>query len=184
MTRKTLIASAMVGAVIASVGIVAPDRALAAERVAGMTVTSSDEVAAHSVALSIDKSLVIDLPIDVKQMLISNPKIANAVLLTNRRAYIIGIAIGQTNVFFFDTNSRQIEALDITVHNYLVPAALPRDRQNVVIIFRGPTTWSSLNCAAAGSLIEGEACYPRGEEPPATLDSLPKGSSVTMPVGK
>ena len=32
-----------------------------------------------------------------------------------RRAYIIGVTVGQTNVFFFDSEGRQITGLDIAV---------------------------------------------------------------------
>jgi pilus assembly protein CpaC len=43
------------------------------------------------------------------------PKIANAVIRSTRRAYIIGAAVGQTSVFFFDTEGHQIAGFDIAV---------------------------------------------------------------------
>ena len=48
-------------------------------------------------------------------MLVADPKIANAVMRTSRRAYLIGVAIGQTSVFFFDAEGRQIAGFDIAV---------------------------------------------------------------------
>src|SRR3954451_24444742 len=54
------------------------------------------------VALGIGKSVVIDLPRDAKDVLVANPKVANAVVRSARRAYLIGADIGQTNVYFFD----------------------------------------------------------------------------------
>ena len=65
--------------------------------------------------LGIGKSVVIDLPRDVKDILVADPKVANAVVRTSRRAYIVGIAVGQTSVFFFDAEGRQIAGLDIAV---------------------------------------------------------------------
>ena len=65
-------------------------------------VASSDGTSNH-VALGAGKSVVIDLPRDIKDVLVADPKIANAVVRSSRRAYIIGIAIGETNVFFFDS---------------------------------------------------------------------------------
>jgi pilus assembly protein CpaC len=59
--------------------------------------------------------VVIDLPRDVKDVLVADPKIANAVIRSARRAYIIGSTRGQTNVFFFDHNGQQIVGLDIAV---------------------------------------------------------------------
>lgn len=66
-------------------------------------------------ALGIGKSTVIDLPRDAKDVLVANPAIANAVVRSARRAYLIGVAPGQTNVIFFDADGRQIAAYDIEV---------------------------------------------------------------------
>jgi pilus assembly protein CpaC len=66
-------------------------------------------------ALGIGKSAVVDLPADTKDVLVANPAIANAVVRSARRAYLIGIAAGQTNVIFFDGEGRQIAAYDIEV---------------------------------------------------------------------
>ena len=65
--------------------------------------------------LGIGKSVVIDLPRDVKDVLVADPKIANAVVRSARRAYLIGVEVGQTSVFFFDAQGRQIAGFDIAV---------------------------------------------------------------------
>src|ERR1700724_240349 len=77
-------------------------------------------------ALGIGKSMVVDLPHDVKDVLVAAPKIANAVIRSPQRAYIIGAAVGQTNVVFFDADGLQIAAYDIAVKRDLngVRAAL------------------------------------------------------------
>jgi pilus assembly protein CpaC len=66
-------------------------------------------------ALGVGKSVIIDLPRDVKDVLVADPKIANAVVRSPHRAYIIGAAVGQTNVVFFDSAGEQIAAYDIAV---------------------------------------------------------------------
>ncbi len=66
-------------------------------------------------ALGIGKSLIIDLPREVKDVLVADPKIANAVVRSAQRAYIIGAAVGQTNVVFFDAAGQQVAAYDIAV---------------------------------------------------------------------
>jgi pilus assembly protein CpaC len=76
---------------------------------------SASDVGSHKVALGISKSLVIDFPHDVKDVLVADPKIANTVMRSSRRAYIIGIKEGQTNVFFFDASGKQIAGFDIAV---------------------------------------------------------------------
>lgn len=65
--------------------------------------------------LGIGKSVVVDLPRDVKDVLVADPKIANAVVRSAQRAYIIGAAVGQTNIIFFDSAGQQIAAYDIAV---------------------------------------------------------------------
>src|SRR6202011_659485 len=72
------------------------------------------------------KSMVVDLPQDIKDVLVADPKIANAVIRSAQRAYIIGAAVGQTNVVFFDSEGQQIAAYDIAVKRDLngVRAAL------------------------------------------------------------
>ncbi|MEA2906180.1 MAG: pilus assembly protein CpaC [Alphaproteobacteria bacterium] len=80
----------------------------------GATVAGSDNTSSF-VALGIGKSVVIDLPRDVKDVLVADPKIANAVIRSSRRAYMIGVAVGQTNVFFFDADGQQIAGFDIAV---------------------------------------------------------------------
>jgi pilus assembly protein CpaC len=70
---------------------------------------------ARFLALGIGKSVVVDLPADTKDVLVANPAIANAVVRSARRAYLIGVAAGQTNVIFFDGEGRQIAAYDIEV---------------------------------------------------------------------
>src|ERR1700749_3896278 len=70
---------------------------------------------ARFLPLGIGKSIVIDLPRDIKDVLVADPKIANAVVRSAQRAYIIGAAVGQTNIVFFDSAGQQIAAYDIAV---------------------------------------------------------------------
>ena len=78
-------------------------------------VVAASDYGSRSVALGVGKSVVIDFPRDIKDVLVANPKIANAVIRSSRRAYVIGGEIGQTNVFFFDADGRQMVGLDIAV---------------------------------------------------------------------
>jgi len=70
---------------------------------------------ARFLSLGVGKSIVIDLPRDIKDVLVADPKIANAVVRSAQRAYIIGAAVGQTNIVFFDSAGQQIAAYDIAV---------------------------------------------------------------------
>ena len=73
------------------------------------------QMGARPVSLGIGKSIVLDLPRDIKDVLVADPKIANAVVRSAQRAYIIGAAVGQTSIVFFDSTGQQIAAYDIAV---------------------------------------------------------------------
>ncbi|MFB9267394.1 type II and III secretion system protein family protein [Bradyrhizobium erythrophlei] len=89
-------------------------------------VTSSIPVKTRFVSLGVGKSVVVDLPREAKDVLVADPKIANAVIRSSQRAYIIGAAVGQTNVVFFDADGQQVASYDIAIKRDLngVRAAL------------------------------------------------------------
>jgi pilus assembly protein CpaC len=91
-----------------------------------MPVVAGGQAKVRFLALGVGKSVVVDLPRDIKDVLVADPKIANAVVHSPQRAYIIGAAVGQTNVVFFDSEGQQIAAYDIAVKRDLngVRAAL------------------------------------------------------------
>ncbi|MGD9836569.1 MAG: type II and III secretion system protein family protein [Afipia sp.] len=84
-------------------------------RASAAATSAGGQLNARFLPLGIGKSVVIDLPRDVKDVLVADPKIANAVVRSAQRAYIIGAAVGQTNIIFFDTSGQQIAAYDIAV---------------------------------------------------------------------
>ncbi|MGE3991740.1 type II and III secretion system protein family protein [Pseudorhodoplanes sp.] len=111
MTIRTLLMAASV-ATAASVTAHAADPDLA--RTPVISVVGS-EASSRPVTLGVGKAVVIDLPRDTKDVLVADPTITNAVIRNPRRAYIIGIKTGQSSVFFFDAQGRQIAGFDIAV---------------------------------------------------------------------
>jgi pilus assembly protein CpaC len=67
------------------------------------------------VRIGLNKSVVIKLPANARDVLVGNPDIVDAVIRTKNTAYLFARAVGQTNVFFFDANGRQILGLDLEV---------------------------------------------------------------------
>ncbi|MEM6665781.1 MAG: type II and III secretion system protein family protein [Pseudomonadota bacterium] len=82
---------------------------------------AQSQVSAHaggetkSVKLGLSKSIIVKLPRNAADVLVSDPETADAVVRSARRAYVIGKQVGQTNIFFFDANGGQILALDVQV---------------------------------------------------------------------
>jgi len=113
LARHTALIAAALVLSLAAVG-----RSQSAERIEPGSTSiqiAASEATSRFVPLGIGKSIVIDLPRDIRDILVADPKIANAVVRSARRAYIVGAAVGQTNVFFFDAEGRQIAGLDIAV---------------------------------------------------------------------
>jgi pilus assembly protein CpaC len=100
-----------------------------------LTTSAIGSVKTRFLALGVGKSMVVDLPRDVKDVLVADPKIANAVVRSAQRAYIIGGAVGQTNVVFFDADGQQVASYDIAVKRDLngVRAALQQSLPGIQI---------------------------------------------------
>lgn len=71
--------------------------------------------ATRDLALPRGKSAVIELPVDVRDILITNPAVADAVLRSPRQIYVLGMTSGQTDAILFDTAGRRILSLNIRV---------------------------------------------------------------------
>src|SRR5258708_14266855 len=100
----------------------------------GKSTSVSNDSTSRFVGLVLSKSIALDLPSDVSDVFVGDPKIANAVLRSKRRAYIIGTGLGQTNVYFYDAKGQQIEGLNVNVAHHLVTE---RNSAREVMVVRG-----------------------------------------------
>ncbi|MFP5469805.1 MAG: pilus assembly protein N-terminal domain-containing protein, partial [Alphaproteobacteria bacterium] len=71
--------------------------------------------ARHQIKLERGKAAIVELPRDARDILVSDPKIADARVRTPRQIYVIGTAIGATNIIFFDEHGGQILNLELLV---------------------------------------------------------------------
>jgi pilus assembly protein CpaC len=115
---------------------------------------ANGQMNARFLALGVGKSVVIDLPRDIKDVLVADPKVANAVVRSTQRAYIIGAAVGQTNIVFFDSAGQQIAAYDIAVTRDLngIRAALKQTLPNADIQIEGIGDGVMLSGSAASPI--------------------------------
>jgi pilus assembly protein CpaC len=122
-------------------------------RATAAPVAADGQMNARFLALGVGKSIVVDLPRDIKDVLVADPKIANAVVRSAQRAYIIGAAVGQTNIVFFDSSGQQIAAYDIAVKRDLngLRAALKQTLPNADIQVEG---------VADGVMLSGSVASP------------------------
>lgn len=83
---------------------------------AGMQVREQTSTAVNRVLnLGKGRSAVVDLPVDASDVFVSNPKVADAMLRTPRRIFVLGVDAGQSDAIFFDRMGRQILNLSIRV---------------------------------------------------------------------
>lgn len=117
MTRLRLFSAGLFAAFCLGLGAaLLPGAAAPAMAADGYAVpVDYDSQAMRRVSIGMDKSVIIELPVDAKDVLVSSPRIADAVMRSTRKAFLIGIEVGHTNVFFFDGAGRTILALDVTV---------------------------------------------------------------------
>jgi pilus assembly protein CpaC len=115
MAASTLTRTASFAALAAAAWMAGWTPATAADQQPPVIEVVSVEAGSRFLPLGVGKSVVVDLPQDVKDVLVADPRIANAVIRSARRAYLIGVTVGQTNVYFFDAAGRQIAGFDIAV---------------------------------------------------------------------
>ncbi len=79
------------------------------------TYGQNGDVGSRRMDLSIGRSVVVDLPRDAKEVFVANPGVANAVVRSTRKIFLIGIANGATSVFVMDAEGRQIASIEVNV---------------------------------------------------------------------
>jgi pilus assembly protein CpaC len=67
------------------------------------------------VSLGASKSLLVQFPFELRDVLVSDPDKLDAVVQSSNRVFLIAKKVGQTNAFFFDTQGKQILTLEVSV---------------------------------------------------------------------
>ncbi|HUS38387.1 MAG TPA: type II and III secretion system protein family protein [Pirellulales bacterium] len=68
-----------------------------------------------TVTIARNKSMLVELPRELRDVIVSNPEIVDAVVQSSNRVYLIGKKNGQANAFFFDVHGERIITLEIQV---------------------------------------------------------------------
>lgn len=139
MTRSSLLPSSRMIRLAAMAAAVAIPAQFAISAAEAQNASSSHRISTRGAAgtgqridLSIGKSIIIELPRDAREVFVANPKVANAVVRSARKLFIIGVADGATSIFAMDADGQQIATLDIAVGRDLnvlrqtLRTALPR----------------------------------------------------------
>lgn len=102
-----------VAALAAALGLVAP--AAMADGPNYLRVAANTSGINQTVSLDVNKSMIVDLPTNVGEVIASQPSVAAVLMRTKTRAIIQGVAGGETNVFFLDASGNNIAVLNLKV---------------------------------------------------------------------
>jgi pilus assembly protein CpaC len=78
-------------------------------------ISASTASTPQHLSLALNKAAVIELDRDARDVFVANPLIADAVVRTPRRIFVMSLKIGQTNAIFLDAQGRQIATVEIVV---------------------------------------------------------------------
>lgn len=87
---------------------------LVAPVLAQTQVHASDD-GARTLTLAQGKSAIIDLPRDAAEIFVANPKVANAIVRTKRRIFVMGVENGQTSIYALDKDGVRFLNLELRV---------------------------------------------------------------------
>jgi pilus assembly protein CpaC len=147
--------------------------------------TRSSGSGAQKLDLSIGKSLIVDLPRDAKEVFVANPRVANAVVRSARKLFIIGVADGATSIFAMDGDGQQIAALEISVGRDLnvlrqtLRTALPRAEievkpagDSILLVGQVPTASDASQAMDIAKAFVGVSAGAAGASSGAVINSL------------
>jgi pilus assembly protein CpaC len=174
MSKRTLIRNAALAALLLGAALAPPVPATGADVHTPVISVAASEATSRFIPLGVGKSVAIDLPADIKDVLVADPTVANAVIRSSRRVYMIGVKVGQTNIFFFDANGRQIAGFDIAVTRDLngVRAAIKQTLPNSDIRIEG--------VGANAVMLTGTAASPQDSQQAFDIASHLVGGGINV----
>ncbi len=115
----------------------------------------------RKVTLGADKAMIVELPVDLQNVLVSNPEVIDAVVQTSRQVYILAKEAGEANAFFIGPDGQKVLFLEVTVSRDL--AAL---RDTLARLLPGSRVQAEMmgeNIVLTGSVLAPEDAGRAGE---------------------
>ncbi len=75
----------------------------------------------RKLSIGLDKSMMIELPTDVSDVLVSNPQVIDAVVQTPRRIYLLAKDVGEANAFFLGPGGQKVLLIELVVVRDIAP---------------------------------------------------------------
>ncbi len=84
-------------------------------QVSHLRISQAETGATQFLQVGHNKSVIVDLPAEVGEVIVSQPEVAGVIMRSKRRAIIQGVGVGGTNIFFLSRTGARIAVLEITV---------------------------------------------------------------------
>ncbi len=109
--------SSCAAVILSSLLLAAPmlSRPAMASDIVAMAAQAAPSEQGRAVRMSLNKTMIVHLPADAKDVLVGNVEIADAVVRNKNTLYIFSRHVGETNVFVFDPNGDQVLNLNLEV---------------------------------------------------------------------
>ena len=166
MTNNALVAvaAAVLAALTGLLPLVVPTTGALAEEGERLTKGTRSTISAHqsivriaegtpmplrkNVRIGLGKSVLIEFPQEVRDVMVSNPQAIDAVVLSANRVFLLARRIGEANAFFFGANGEQMATFELYVEretagledllNRIIPGASVRvEMLNQTVILTG-----------------------------------------------
>ena len=113
--RSSISAAGIAVAILLASTASAQNAGPAAELSQVIKLSSQSAGAARRLSLPLNKAVVIELDRDARDVIVANPTIADAVVKTPRRIFLMALKVGETNAIFADADGHQIADMEIVV---------------------------------------------------------------------
>jgi pilus assembly protein CpaC len=77
--------------------------------------TAQQALLARRFTMGVGRSIIVDLPRDATEIVVANPAVANAVVRSPRKIFVLATGAGQTTIFALDQQGRQIANIELTI---------------------------------------------------------------------
>jgi pilus assembly protein CpaC len=115
----------------------------------------------QQVSMDINKSILVDLPTNAGEVIVTQPEIANVVMRSKTRAILQALGQGATNIFFLDPAGNAIAVIDVVVSSegnigpaleQVINQTIPGARVRVEGVQSGSSWFSTNRVVLTGSV--------------------------------
>lgn len=69
----------------------------------------------QQLTIAVGKSAIVELPRDAAEVFVGQPDVANAIVRTSRKLFVLGVGNGQTSIYALDKDGNKIVDLDVRI---------------------------------------------------------------------